>query len=116
MFKFPIIDPASVDAAKNQNKSPKERFQEAEAAFQEGRKTEALQMLRDLDREFPNQPNLIYCMAVARKAVGHAQDARKLAMRLRDEFKDPRGQKVLDALEKTAQARADSLQGESTQR
>ncbi len=83
-----IIDPSSVDEARKQKKTPKERFQEAESAFKEGRKTEALQMLRDLDREFPNQPNLVYCIAVVRQAVGHAQDAHKLAMRLRDEFKD----------------------------
>lgn len=108
-----IIDPASVDAAKNQNPPPKERFQEAESAFKEGRKTEALQILRDLDREFPNQANLLFAMAVVRKAVGHGQDARQLAMRLRDEFKDPRGEKILSALEKSAKSRADFLQGDS---
>lgn len=108
-----IIDPFSVDAARKQCKSPKERFQEAESAFKEGRKTEALQMLRDLDREFPNQPNLLFSMAVVRKAVGHGQDARRLAMRLRDEFKDPRGEKLLLALDESAKARAEFLRRES---
>ncbi|MCX5771837.1 MAG: tetratricopeptide repeat protein [Candidatus Hydrogenedentes bacterium] len=107
-----IIDPSSVDAAKNLKKKPKERFQEAESLFKEGRKTEALQILRDLDREFPNQPNLLAAMAVVRKALGHVQDARQLALRLRDEFKDPRGDKLLLHLEQTAKARADALQGE----
>ena len=105
-----IIDPSSVDAAKKQKKSPKERFQEAESIFKEGRKTEALQILRDLDRKFPNQPNLMFAMAVVRKAVGHGQDARQLAIRLRDEFKDPRGDKLLSELERSAKASAEALQ------
>jgi len=107
-----IIDPSGVDAARNNQKSPKERFQEAKSLFKEGRKTEALQILRDLDREFPNQPNLLAAMAVVRKAMGHTQDARQLALRLRDEFKDPRGDKLLLDLERTAKARAEALQGE----
>jgi len=107
-----IIDPSGVDAARNNQKSPKERFQEAKSLFKEGRKTEALQILRDLDREFPNQPNLLFAMAVVRKAMGHGQDARQLAIRLRDEFKDSRGDKVLSELERSAKARADALQGE----
>ena len=102
------MEPDSADVNGGRETAAK-RYKEAEALFKQGRKTEALQMLRDLDREFPDKPDLIFAIALVRKALGHTYEAEVIARRLQKQFHDPRGDQILDELAKEASQRAEEL-------
>jgi hypothetical protein len=71
------------------------RYKTASARFKEGRVAEALQLLRDLDSDFPDNPEVLHALAVVRKKLGHIEEARNLATMLLEHHSDNRGARLL---------------------
>lgn len=85
------------------------RYQKAQTHFREGRKTAALQILIELNKACPNEPEYLYAIGVIRSELGHNRDAENIAGRLRDEFKDPRADQLIARIEKARKARSTEI-------
>jgi len=85
------------------------RFREAQTAFKEGRKTAALQILNELNKARPENAEVLYAIGLIRLQLNHSHDAELIVARLRDELKDPRAEKLAEAIAKARQTRSEEL-------
>lgn len=77
----------------------KAKYEEASKLFAEGNHYDALTIMRKVDEAIPDQPNVLFALAQLRWKVKQRDEARNLADRLMDEFKDDRGKKFLEQVE-----------------
>ncbi|MCL4216605.1 MAG: tetratricopeptide repeat protein, partial [Candidatus Hydrogenedentes bacterium] len=78
----------------------------ARLAYQEQRYSDAASILTVLIQARPNDHQILYLLALALQKANQLSDARTIALRLRDEFADPRGQMVLNLID----SKTDTLQ------
>jgi outer membrane lipoprotein-sorting protein len=77
-------------------------FKQAEALYAKGRHAEALQLLENLDMNFPNTKNILYPMALCLAALGRKADASAACDTL-DMLQDSRAQELRAKLGAAAQ-------------
>jgi len=70
-------------------------FDRAATFYRTGKYVHALEILRDLAEHHPNDKQVLHALALARDKVGQRDEARKLAKRLEEEFKDVRASELL---------------------
>ncbi|MCC6796718.1 MAG: tetratricopeptide repeat protein [Candidatus Hydrogenedentes bacterium] len=73
----------------------KEKFNHADQMFREKNFPAALEVLDELDKEFPDTKNVIYPRAMCLARVGRFDEALDLCRQLKVEFADPRGEKLM---------------------
>jgi len=73
----------------------REKFKQADELFRARDFAKALEVLDDLDREFPDTKNVIYPRAMCLARVGRFDEALELCRQLKVEFGDPRGEKLM---------------------
>ncbi len=73
-------------------------FKQAEELFASGQYGDALELLTNLDRQYPNTKNLLYPKALCLEKLGRHSDAHDIARRLSTEFEDPRAKALLTRL------------------
>ena len=66
------------------------KFKEADQLFNAARYQEALVLLEDLNRQFPNTKNIVYPAAMCLDKLGRSQEALPLCNHLIQQFQDPR--------------------------
>ncbi|NUM52180.1 MAG: hypothetical protein HUU46_00925 [Candidatus Hydrogenedentes bacterium] len=73
----------------------REKFKQADQLFRDKRFPEALTVLDELDKQFPDTKNVIYPRAMCLARVGRYDEALDLCRQLKVEFGDPRGEKLM---------------------
>lgn len=73
----------------------REKFNRADQLFREKNFSEALVVLDELDREFPDTKNVIYPRAMCLARVGRFDEALELCRQLKVEFGDTRGERLM---------------------
>ena len=68
------------------------KFNEAGTLFKQGQFGEALELLDDLDVEFPNTKSILYPKARCLEKLGRLDDAEVICDALVNQFQDPRGE------------------------
>jgi hypothetical protein len=76
-----------------------QKFKDADTLFKQGEYVEALIVLNQLNREYPNMKNVLYPMALCFDRLGRPGDVRRLCERLILDFDDPRAKALLDSFE-----------------
>jgi hypothetical protein len=71
------------------------KFRAADRFFRQGYYHEAFDILVELDNEFPNTADILYPKALCCEKLGRHGEAVRLAVKLADEFHDPRAQYLL---------------------
>ncbi|NLN92591.1 MAG: tetratricopeptide repeat protein [Candidatus Hydrogenedens sp.] len=79
--------------------SAKQRFQQANQLFGERRYEEALTMLQELNREFPNTENIMYAAALCLEKMGSIEEAKLLCHSMLRLFESQKAQELLNQLE-----------------
>lgn len=69
----------------------KQRYDLAKTLHTSGKHAEALALLDEVIKAFPNQPNILYSRALCLKELGRIEEARSLCEQLDIVFGDPRG-------------------------
>lgn len=82
-----------MDAAQSQ-----QLFKQADALFKQGQYEQALQILEQLNRAFPNEKNILYPAALCCERLGRKQVALQLCQQLLEQFQDPRVHDVMARL------------------
>ncbi len=70
------------------------KYDEAVVMYRQGNAAEALDMLDELDRAFPNAQKVTYMRVACLAALGRIDEAFELAVYLSDVLEDPRGQEL----------------------
>ncbi|MDZ4859084.1 MAG: thioredoxin family protein [Candidatus Hydrogenedentes bacterium] len=86
-------------------KEARNKFREADQLFREKKFPEALAVLDDLDKEFPDTKNVLYPRAMCLARVGRFEEALELCRQLKVEFGDPRGEKLMGKISALRKAR-----------
>ena len=73
---------------------PKQKYQQADRLYREKKYAEALAILDELDRTYPNTKNILYLRALCFAALGRVYEAGLLCNRLTKEFRDSRGEEL----------------------
>jgi tetratricopeptide (TPR) repeat protein len=82
----------------------KRKYAQAQALYTQGNPAEALAILNELDREFPNAQKVTYLRATCLAALGRIEEAIELAVYLSNVLEDPRGQELQLRLERARAA------------
>lgn len=73
-------------------------FRESDTFFREGRYHEALYVLEELDKSYPNSKNVLFPKALCMDRLGRAGEAVAICDQLIMQFNDPRAQTLKDQL------------------
>ncbi|HRI87313.1 MAG TPA: tetratricopeptide repeat protein [Candidatus Hydrogenedentes bacterium] len=74
------------------------RFKDADRLFRGKQFAEALAVLNDLDRDFPNVKNILYPRAVCLAHLGRHEEALEVCRQLKVEFGDPRAEPLMNEI------------------
>ncbi len=77
------------------SREARDKFNEADRLYREKQYADALVVLDDLDKEFPDTKNVLYPRAMCLARVGRFDEALDLCRQLKVEFGDPRGEKLM---------------------
>lgn len=72
----------------------KQKFQQADQLYRAGRYQEALDLLDELNRAYPNAKNVLYPAALCLKKLGRDREALPICEQLIARFQDPRAQEL----------------------
>ena len=86
--------------------SAKDQFREADALFRQNRCQEALALLTELSREFPNEKNILYPMALCLEKLGRSREAQKVCHDLIRLSNHPKAWEMLERIETGGQTEA----------
>jgi len=81
------------------SESAKQRFQEANRLFKNRQYEKALELLQQLNREFPNTENIMYAAALSLEKLGSIDEAKYLCHSMIRNFESVRAQELLNHLE-----------------
>lgn len=94
-------------------KESKHKFKKANTLFQEGEYEQALKLLSELDKAFPNSKNVMWPVAMCLEKLGQNDKARRVCAKLVEKFGDPRAREMLPRLVSSAVPSAPGLDGAS---
>lgn len=75
------------------------QFQKADSLFRQGQYGEALSILSQLNRDFPNQKNIMYAAALCMEKTGSIDEAKMLCQHMIRNFDSQKARELLNYLE-----------------
>lgn len=75
------------------------QFQKADSLFRQGQYGEALSILSQLNRDFPNQKNIMYAAALCMEKTGSIHEAKMLCQHMIRNFDSQKARELLNHLE-----------------
>lgn len=82
-----------------QSDSAKQRFEQANQLFQKHHYEEALALLQELNREFPNTEKIMFAATLCLEKMGSIDEAKMLCHSMMRQFDSQRAQELLNHLE-----------------
>lgn len=94
-------DSNSIDEPVNARERARMKFQEASDLYQKGQYDKSLDLLKELDKSFPDNNRILYAMAETYLNLGNIAMAQRLAVPLKEKFGDERATSLLSRIDET---------------